>query len=299
MKRVDIQQAVTDEIVASIERGGLLPWQCPWSDGMCIPSNWLTKQSYSGINIVLLWARLQEMAYGEDCWLTYKQAEAMGGQVRKGEKSVRCTFVKQLGNPDDSDETQEGDSEEQRKRPFIYKPFSLFNVEQIEGLESLPLSPEQPEYGETEAVEGINRIAKAYCDNSGVVVRNGGNQALYSPKVDTIRMPVSFNDGYGYAAVLAHELIHSTGNKKRLNRFKEQKESFQTFDESYAFEELVAELGAAFTCAELNIKACHDTHASYIETWLKDLKGDKTYIFKAASAASKAHQFLMNAGMPS
>ncbi|MBQ4840163.1 ArdC family protein [Pseudoalteromonas luteoviolacea] len=297
--RTDIQQAVTDSIIAKIEAGDVLPWQCPWTKTgeQPIPYNWLTKQFYSGINILILWIRAMECGYSTNSWLTFKQAQQLGGKVRKGEKAVQCIFVKPIEVEDENSER--GTDDNGKKIILCRKAFSLFNVEQVEGLENLPVDPEQPEYDETESVAAINRVAEVYCANTGVEIRHGGDKAYYSPALDIIKLPTTFHDGGGYAATLAHELIHSTGHKARFDRFDQQAEAFKGFKEAYAFEELIAELGAAFACAELGVQGQHEQHASYLDSWLRVLKNDKTFIFKAAAAASKAHSYLMRGGIES
>lgn len=297
--RTDIQQAVTDSIIARIEEGGLLPWQCPWTKTgeQPIPYNWLTKQFYSGINILILWVRAMECGYSTNAWLTFKQAQQLGGNVRKGEKAVQCIFVKPI---EVDDENAQGETDEDGKKIILCrKAFSLFNVEQVDGLEQLPVAPEQPEYDDADAVAAINRVAEVYCANTGVEIRHGGDQAYYSPSLDIVKMPTTFHSGSAYAATLAHELGHSTGHKKRLNRFDQQAEAFKSFKEARAFEELCAELIASYVCAELGIQGQHEQHVSYLDSWLKALKNDKTFIFKAAAAASKAHSYLMRGGVES
>jgi antirestriction protein ArdC len=295
--RTDIQQAVTDSIIARIEEGGLLPWQCPWTKTgeQPIPYNWLTKQSYNGINILILWMRAMMCGYSTNAWLTFKQARQLKGHVRKGEKAVQCIFVKRI---EVDDESTDGEVDENGKRTLLCRnAFSLFNVEQVEGLDDLPAMPEQPHYNETEAVDAVDRVAEVYCANTGVEIRHGGEQAYYSPALDIIKLPTTFHEGSGYAATLAHELIHSTGHKTRFDRFDQQTEAFKVFKASYAFEELIAEIGAAFTCAELGIQGQHEQHASYLDHWLTHLKSNKTFIFKAAASASKAHSYLMRGGV--
>jgi antirestriction protein ArdC len=297
--RTDIQQAVTDSIIARIEEGGLLPWQCPWTKTgeQPIPYNWLTKQFYSGINILILWVRAMECGYSTNAWLTFKQAQQLGGKVRKGEKAVQCIFVKPI---EVDDENAQCETDEDGKKIILCrKAFSLFNVEQVDGLENLPVAPEQPEYDDADAVAAINRVAEVYCANTGVEIRHGGDQAYYSPTLDIIKLPTTFHSGSGYAATLAHELAHSTGHKKRLARFDEYSKAFNTFKEEYSAEEVVAEICANMVCAELGIVGEHEQHVSYIDHWLKMLKGDKTFIFKAAAAASKAHSYLMRGGVES
>ena len=297
--RTDIQQAVTDNIIARIEEGGLLPWQCPWTKTgeQPMPYNWLSKQSYSGINILILWMRAMKCGYSTNAWLTFKQAQQLGGNVRKGEKAVQCIFVKPI---EVGDENAVSDTDEDGKKMILCrKAFSLFNIEQVEGLENLPAEPEQPEYDDADAVAAINRVADVYCANTGVEIRHGGDQAYYSPSLDIVKMPTTFHSGSAYAATLAHELGHSTGHKKRLNRFDQQAEAFKSYKEARALEELVAELSASYVCAELGIQGQHDQHVSYLDSWLKALKNDKTFIFKAAAAASKAHNYLMRGGVES
>jgi antirestriction protein ArdC len=131
-----------------------------------------------------------------------------------------------------------------------------------------------------------------YCNNAGVDVRTGGDKAYYLPSLDIIKMPINFVTGEDYMATLAHEIVHSTGHKKRLDRFDEHQLSFNRENEAYAFEELIAELGAAFICAELGIHGQHDQHVSFLASWLKHFKSDTSFLFKAAAAASKAHRFI-------
>ena len=294
-KRIDIQQQVTDRIIARLESGDVAPWKCPWTKTgeTPIPYNWLTKQKYSGINILILWFHAMDMGYQRNAWLTYKQAEQLGGQVRKGEKSVACVFYKpQEVRKKDST----ADDDEDKKFYLCRKPFAVFNVDQVDGLSDLPDLPAQPVYSDEDAVIAINHYAEAYCANEGVQIRHGGDRAFYSPSLDIIKLPTTFHSGSDYAATLAHELIHSTGHHKRLNRFEMGASSTKDFDASYAQEELVAEQGSALILAELGIDGQFEQNVSYIASWLKALKGDKNFIFKAAAAASKAHSFFMNGG---
>ena len=293
--RYDFQKAITDEIIASIEAGNVLPWKCPWTrtSESAMPYNWLTKQAYSGINIILLWSAAMSLGYQRNGWLTFKQAQQLGGAVRKGEKGVRCVFAKPVEVANKDANPDEGEPES--KVYFCYRPFTLFNLDQIEGLQDLP-DLEQPEYSDSEAADAVDRAAETYCANTGVIRRNGGNKAYYSPSLDQIVLPTTFHSGSDYAATLAHEMIHSTGHQSRLNRFDNTTESFKSYHESYAFEELIAELGSAFICSELGVSGQHEQHVSYLDAWLKELKSDKTFIFKAASAASKAHAFISESG---
>lgn len=298
--RVDLQQEITNQIIADIEQGNVLPWSCPWnntSEG-AMPFNWFTKQPYSGINILILWRRAMKGGFHRNAWLTFKQAQQLGGSVRKGEKGVKCVFAKpvEVKNKDNGASNKEDESD--TKVYLCYRSFTLFNVDQVDDLPDVP-EPVQPEYSDSDCVAAIDLIADAYCAEQGVTRKNGGNAAYYSPCLDMIVLPTSFHTGSDYAATLAHEMIHSTGHKSRLNRFDEHTEAFKTFNEAYAFEELVAELGASFLCSDIGIKGQHSQHVSYINGWLKKLRSDKTFIFKAASAASKAFTLIQSASSAS
>jgi antirestriction protein ArdC len=282
--KLDIQKTVTDSIIQQIEKGGILPWRCPWhinSTNQSLPFNFVSKRSYSGINILILWSETIEKGYSSNAWLTFKQAQELGGCVRKGEKSTRCTYFGQF-NVDD-----ESRADESKWIPFR-KIYSVFNIEQVEDIT-------------IESVDELNTpvdqhtadsMLTTYCNNAGVEVRTGGNEAYYSPSLDIIKLPMNFVTGEDYMATLAHEIVHSTGHKKRLDRFDEHQLSFNRKNEAYAFEELIAELGAAFICAEIGIQGQHDQHVSYLASWLKHFKSDTSFLFKAAAAASKAHRFI-------
>jgi len=297
-KRVDIQQIVTDQMVALIEKGGLVPWRCPWTEtgDVPMPYNWNTKQSYRGINVLILWVQAALRNYSTNAWLTFNQAKRLGCSVKQGEKSVQCVFFTRVEVAKKEDEKAEPDGKNGEYVISTRKVFSLFNVEQVEGLAALPATQQRKYDDLSEVVSAIDRVAEIYCAHTGVKIQHVGDAAYYVPSVDTIRLPTSFLDGNSYAATLAHELIHSTGLSQRLDRFSQNTEAFKRKDKSYAYEELVAELGAAFVCAELGVQGQHEQHASYLDSWLSALKGDKTFLFRAAAAASKAHCFLMQGG---
>lgn len=276
--RTDIYQTVTDNIIAALE-SGVKPWSCPWQrvSGMSgLPSNYATGVAYSGMNIMLLWSSASEQGFSDSRWMTYKQAQAEGGQVRKGEHGTTAIFYTTLEKENDDGETD-----------FIpmLKTFTVFNVEQIDGL---PLCDEV--VFPAESFEPLPR-AEAVFRNSGATIIEKGQNAFFSPSTDEIHLPerLLFSDAANFYATGLHELVHWSGAKSRLNR--EMKGKFGS--EGCAFEELIAELGSAFLMADLGI-AGEVQHESYIASWLKALKNDKRYIFKAASAASKAHRYLMD-----
>lgn len=276
--RTDIYQTVTDHIISALE-AGVKPWVCPWQrvPGMSgLPSNYATGVAYSGMNIMLLWCRASEQGFSDSRWMTYKQARSAGGQVRKDEHGTTAIFYTTLEK-----ENNEGETEH---IPML-KTFTVFNVEQIDGL---PLVSKPVD--STEAFDPLPQAENLFrC--SGASITERGQNAFYRPSTDEIWLPERhrFSDAANFYATGLHELVHWSGAKSRLNR--EMKGKFGS--EEYAFEELCAELGSAFLMADLGIDG-EVQHESYIASWLKALKNDKRYIFKAASAASKAHRYLMD-----
>ena len=282
----DIYQAVTDRIIEALERG-CPPWVRPWTlgagDGR--PRNAATGRPYHGVNQLLLWATAQEAGYRADRWLTYRQAAEAGGHVRRGERGTLVVFWKFVER-----EVLDGDgqpvlNEDGRPRtrviPFA-RGYTVFNVEQCDGLPGRMQVPEEP--------PGWDPLAEAeqIVQASGARIEHRGNRAFYQRRADFIRVPPrgAFRDQGGYYATLLHELVHWTGHKDRLDR------KFGRFgDADYAFEELVAELGAAFLCARLGIRG-ELRHEGYINSWLEVLKQDKRAIFRAASRAREAAEYL-------
>ncbi|MFZ5704927.1 MAG: ArdC family protein [Pseudomonadota bacterium] len=298
MTKLDTYQQVTDSIVAAIE-AGTKPWECSWTmgeGGSLVPLR-ANGQPYRGINVLLLWLAASANSYRSGRWLTFKQAQALGGKVRKGEKSTRIVFFKTLEVDADKaggDGAGRGEGDEDGKRRVgMLRQYNVFNADQIDGLPSRFAPPV------VELVAGKERdeAAEAAIRSCGAAIADdGGAQAYYRPDTDSIHLPAfdRFNSVGGYLATMAHEVMHWTGAPSRLARFKAGKVATA----EYAFEELVAEIGAAFICARLGIAGEHiDNHAAYVEHWLKALKNDKRAIFRAASLAQAAADLaLANAG---
>jgi antirestriction protein ArdC len=272
----DLHQDVTDRIVAAIE-AGTKPWECDWLRGG-LPRRY-TGQHYRGINLLLLGMVAADRGYASPTWLTFNQAKAMGGMVRKGEKGTPIVFFKKL----ERTETNEAGEEETRGIPML-RGYTVFNVDQIDslpdgfgGADGAVLAPKARDLAAEQALK-----------SSGATIReDGGARAYYSRREDSVHLPAfdSFTSTGGYLATLAHELIHWTGAPSRLDRVK----GAAFGDKDYAFEELVAEIGAAFTCARLGVAGEHiDNHAAYVASWLKALKDDKRAIFRAAAQAQAA-----------
>jgi antirestriction protein ArdC len=248
------------------------------------PINVITKKPYRGINTLCLWAAAEAKGYERGEWGTYPQWQEKGAQVRKGEKATLVVFWK-FANA--SAEVQEDGGETAptgSSRLLFTRGYSVFNAGQVDGY----TPKEQPD---APVMERLER-ADAFYKNVGADVRHGGNQAYYAPGSDHIQMPPfqAFVENVGYYSVLAHEYTHWTANAGRCNRQLGKRFA----DNAYAAEELVAELGAAFTCAHLGLSTePRPDHARYIDSWLKVLKADKRAIFTAASKAQQAADFLI------
>lgn len=277
-EKKDIFQRVTDVIVKAIEEGTgayRMPWRT--SGGFPnSPTNAVSKRPYRGINVLVLWATAQEKGYKSGTWATYKQWQELGAQVRKGEKSANVVFWKFF----DRDEAAEEQPEETKSRRIpMARDYWVFNAEQVEGY----TTTDEQKVSREERIES----AESFFRELGVEAKPGGNRAFYLVETDTVHMPdfTAFKEPLFYYSVLSHESVHWSGAASRLNRDL----TGRFGSESYAIEELVAELGAAFLCAELGLPTDpREDHAPYIANWLKALKSDKRAIFTAAAKAQEA-----------
>jgi len=286
-QRIDVYTQVTDTIIAAIEAGAG-DWQMPWhrsGEGLNRPVNIDTHNAYRGINVVSLWASAQARGFGTGTWGTYRQWQNNGAQVRKGEKASLVVFYKEF----DVEETT-GDGETEHGKRLMARASWVFNADQVDGYTapSLP-EPKDP-------VLTLDK-AERFIAGTGAVVRHGGSRAFYRPSDDIIQMPErerflgseTSSATESYYATLLHELTHWTGHDRRCDRQFGKRFG----DDAYAMEELVAELGAAFLCADLGVTLTpRPDHAAYIDNWLKVLKADKKAIFTAASQAAKATDYL-------
>ena len=277
--RTDLYQSVTDQVVAALE-AGTPPWICPWATTpeQAIPANLSSGRPYRGINVLLLNMVQMMRGYGLNRWLTFNQARALGGCVRKGEHGSTVVFFKLL-------ERDEAANDDRRKVIPLLRSFTVFNAAQVDGLpEALTVTAPMPEgWSPVEAAEAVLLA-------SGAVIRHGGDKAFYRPADDTITLPpaAQFPQAASYYATALHELTHWTGAPGRCNRLLLGRQHI----EAYAFEELVAEMGAAFLCSHVGLVG-ELQHASYISHWLEALKSDKRLIFTAASLAQKAADFVL------
>jgi antirestriction protein ArdC len=292
--RFDIQQHITNQIVAAIETG-VGEFRLPWrraGGSIARPLNVASKKPYRGVNILALWAMAQEKGFSAGVWGTYKQWAAVGAQVRKGEKAAYVAFFKQIDVAHGRDEV-EGDFEKPVRR-LIARATPVFAAEQVEGW--APPSPEAPA-----ADLQPHERAEAFVAATGAEICHGGDRAFYRPSTDSIHLPpreaftgsATSSPAEAYYSVLLHELTHWTSHQSRCNRQLGKRFG----DQAYAMEELVAELGAAFLCADLKIAdQPRADHAQYIDHWLGVLKRDKKALFAAASKASKAATYIGQLG---
>lgn len=282
----DVYASVTSQIINAIEQG-VSSWRMPWHTtgrNAFSPINTISRKPYRGINTVCLWAAAEAKGYGSGEWGTYKQWQERGAQVRKGEKATLVVFWKFANNTesqDDGDENTTGHG----SRLLFTRGYSVFNAAQVDGY-----APKAET--ETTVLERIQR-AETFFTNIGATLRHSGNQAFYSPSTDHIQMPPfhAFHENMSYYSTLAHEHTHWTAKSDRCDRQLGKRFG----DSAYAAEELIAELGAAFTCAHLGLSTePRADHAAYIDSWLKVLKADKRAIFTAASKAQQACDWLVN-----
>lgn len=286
----DAYQLITNRIIELMEQG-VVPWHKPWrtKDGQ-VQRNLVSKKPYHGINVMLLGCA----GYRSPWWVSFKQAKELGGNVRKGEKGNLVCFWKWLEVAEEGKDGQK----ESKTIPFL-RHYYVFNVEQCEGLEG-----KIPAYdGGTDAerdhrpIKIAERILAGMPDNKPRV-DHGFGQACYRPATDTVCMPDrgDFDTAEHYYDTLFHELTHSTGHPSRLAR-EGITEPVRFGSKTYAREELVAEMGAAFLCGECGIvDRIIDNSAAYVQSWLQKLKNDKRLVIVAAGQAQKAAGWILGNG---
>jgi antirestriction protein ArdC len=285
--RANLYDEITGKIIAELE-AGRLPWVQPWGTSgvaapVALPKNAATNRRYSGINVLILWGAVVERGYAGQSWLTFRQALALGGNVRKGERGTTVVYADRFIPGEERERAQET-GKDARAIHFL-KRFTVFNVEQCDGLPPELAATAPP--AETSLIEPCMRALIA---TSGADLRIGGERAYYDVLGDFIRVPPpqAYFQPIDWHRTALHELGHWTGHASRLGR--EIANSFGS--KKYAQEELVAEMTAAFTCAALGIVPTL-RHADYIGSWLEVLREDNRAIVRAASAASKAADFLL------
>lgn len=285
--KADVYERVTAQVIAALEKG-VRPWHQPWNAahaaGRITCPLRANGQAYRGINVLMLWGAAAERGYSAPIWMTFKQALELGGNVRKGETGNLVVYANTITRTEADPKTGE---EQERDIPFM-KGYTVFNVEQVEKLPAHFYALAEP------VADSVQRIAaaEAFFNNTGAKVSNGGNRAFFSPSEDRIQMPPfeAFKEPEAYYATLAHEATHWTKTAARLDRDFGRK---RFGDSGYAMEELVAEMGAAFICADLGLSPePREEHAAYLAHWLSVVKADKRAIFSAAAHAQRAADYL-------
>ena len=284
-ERGNLYQEVTDRIVADLEQGKV-PWAQPWGTaqaGLGLPKNANSGRHYSGINILILWGAVIEKGFQGQNWLTFKQSLDLGGCVRKGERGTTVYYADRF-IPKGEHERAAKDGDEPGAVSFL-KRFTVFNVDQCDGLPESAQAAAAP-MPECEAIPHAERLIAG----TGADFRIGGDRACYRKDDDFIQVPPqpAFFHQIDYYRTCFHELGHWTGHTKRLARDF----SGRFGSHPYAREELVAEMTSAFICASLNIIPTV-RHADYLGSWLEVLREDNRAIFRAASQAGKAADFIL------
>jgi len=285
----DVYERITNQIVAELEKG-VRPWLKPWNAehaaGRITRPLRFNGVPYQGINVLMLWGEAVAKGSAAPIWMTFKQALELGGHVRKGEHGSLVVYADRIRRTETDDATGEDVA---REIPFL-KGYTVFCVDQIEDLPAQFYATHEPRLDPVQRIDHAEKFFAA----TGADIRHGGNQAYYSVAHDYVQMPPfeCFRDAESYYATLAHECCHLTRHPSRLDREFGRK---RWGDEGYAAEELVAELGSAFLCADLDLTPePREDHAAYIASWLKVLKNDKRAIFTAASHAQRAVDYLHN-----
>jgi|SRR5215467_3180545 len=284
LNRADLYQTVTDRIISQLE-AGTVPWVQPWRNNVAgaavaLPHNAATGRNYSGVNVLLLWVHGMAVGHRSHGWLTYKQAAELGGHVRAGEHGVHVVYADRF-----IPKSERAKPDEDQKARYFLKAYTVFNREQCDGLPAAPDAPPAPTMPELH--EAADRLIR----NSGARIAVAGSRAYYDIGRDCIAVPpieAYEPNAINWYRTTLHELTHWTGAEHRLAR----KFANRHGSPDYAREELVAEMGAAFTCAALGIEPTV-RHADYIGSWLRVLREDNRAIVSAASQASKAADYLL------
>lgn len=286
----ELRQRITNQIVEALESGNLPPWRRPWSSDKNAgsPANVVSKKRYSGLNPLLLELAAQRHGFASKWWATFRQWEQLGGRVMRrpenvpsGQWGTQVIFYSPI-----TKRQIDANGEETEDRFFVLKSYTVFNVDQVEGLDHLRVSEEPAT--EQEVTERYEQ-AEVAVSATGADIRYGGDKAFFCPTGDYIQMPHRHQFSLPeYYETLCHELVHWTEPSHRLN--------WDRAGEGYAQGELIAEIGGCFLATELGLPTGDNlqNHASYLKSWLNSMKGDPRFIFKAATQASKAVDYLLS-----
>jgi antirestriction protein ArdC len=280
-----IYEDVTAKIVAQLEMG-VAPWRRPWAGGSTqMPRNAVSNRPYSGVNVWLLWLASEANGWSSGRWATYRAWNRLGGHVSRGQKGTKVTYW----NVSDKKTADPDTDHKQPEKRFFLRTYTVFALEQCNGesLEQFSTPPSTKQFVDFEPAE--KAIAA-----TGAEIQHGGERAFYAPTSDFIKLPAkaSFTTEADYYSTALHELTHWTGHQARLNRL----DKLARFgDDTYAVEELVAEMGAAYLTAAVEVPntSAAANSASYLADWLRVLRADSRAIFTAATAAQKAADYVL------
>ncbi len=292
----DVYAEVTQRFVDALKNGAA-PWIKPWSEGVSNagrPTNAVTGREYSGINVTILWTAARANGFVKDQWLTFNQASEAGGHVTRGQKGTLAILYRDV-NVKRKDGAGTVLLDETGKPVLdtikLIKGFTLFNVEQCSDLPTEILSDQREPAGPTEW-DSCQKVDEMLARHE-IEVKHNGDNAVYDPKGDLIRMPPrqAFVSKHGYYSTLLHETSHWTGHPTRLDRPGIAVARSTELD-VYAYEELIAEIGSAFLCAEFGVRG-EMRHEGYVLSWIKALENDSKAIFTSSAAAWKARCYLL------
>lgn len=282
MGNKEVYEKVTNTMLELIDKG-TMPWQVTWGNGL--PINAISKKAYSGVNIWLLQASAIKHGFKSNTWLTYKQASQLGGNVIRGSKGTFITYSSRIEKKETKNKP-----EEEKEYFWLLKYYNVFNLEQCENIDVSKFTT--VEFSDNEIIENAEVLIKNYEDRPEITFT--GNPC-FVPSTDVVMCPSieNFKTSSEYYSALFHELVHSTGHEKRLNRIKST--SFGSHE--YSKEELVAEFGASYLRAisGINSDFSDKNSASYIDSWAKKLKSDPKLIMQGATLAMKAVDYMQGA----
>lgn len=284
-----VYEMITDKILAELDKG-VIPWHKPWNAGSGAHVNMVSGKPYRGINPFLLTISAMNGGFSSNYWMTFKQAKAKGGSVKKGSAGTQVIFWKIMDKKVEDEET----GETEIKKSFILRYYTVFNLDQCEGIEAPVVDAD--EVKENDPIDICESVVANMPQKPEISF--GGNQACYIPSSDKVRNPKleSFDGAAEFYSTLFHELGHSTGHHSRLNRFKVDEPLAAFGSESYSHEELTAEMTAAFLCGVTGIdNKTLSNSAAYIHGWSKKLKDQPKMVIQAAARAQKAADFILNA----
>ena len=274
MNKAELQEHITGLIIKELESGSV-PWHKGWNSHGLMASNLVSRKAYQGINALVL--SIVGAGYSSPYWLTYKQAQQLGGSVKLGEKGTHITYYSKVVKKDKESGEIEGSF-------ALLKGYVVFNADQCEGISVPTVDKSEP----VEVIPALDSILESYKNRPEIFYKEQ-DRAFYSPSADTITLPslAQFESAQEHAYTLAHELIHSTGHESRCNRWSKEEEKPSRFGcESYAKEELMAEIGACLLLTMAGVEVDIKNSGAYIKNWLSALRDDKTLIFTAAAKAS-------------